>query len=48
MVILIFIALCVCMYCWQVYVVYAGDHGGLLPEEVADIHHSMLVSVKGK
>jgi subtilisin family serine protease len=31
----------------EVYVVYAGDHGGLLPEEVADIHHSMLASVKG-
>jgi len=31
----------------EVYVVYAGDHGGLLPEEVTDIHHSMLVSVKG-
>lgn len=31
----------------EVYVVYAGEHGGLLPEEVTDIHHSMLVSVKG-
>eukprot|EP00253_Pinus_taeda_P000663 PITA_00663 len=31
----------------EIYVAYAGDHGGLLPEEVVDIHHSMMVSVKG-
>lgn len=30
----------------EVYVVYSGGHGGLQPEEVSEMHHSMLVSVK--
>eukprot|EP01018_Ginkgo_biloba_P022277 Gb_38600 [translate_table: standard] len=30
----------------EVYIVYSGDNGALLPEELADMHHSMLVSVK--
>ncbi|GLJ34946.1 hypothetical protein SUGI_0703190 [Cryptomeria japonica] len=30
----------------EVYIVYSGDHGGLQPEEVIDMHHSMLASVK--
>ncbi|KAH9289612.1 hypothetical protein KI387_033729 [Taxus chinensis] len=31
----------------RVYIVYSGNHGGLQPEEVVDMHHSMLSSVKG-
>ncbi|GLJ34939.1 hypothetical protein SUGI_0703100 [Cryptomeria japonica] len=36
-----------CVSAKEVYIVYSGDHVGLQLEEVSEMHHSMLASIKG-